>query len=290
MSICCTALSSQTAFGKFDAAWGDVMTFIEKVILGRTGLKVCRLGIASGYWAPAKAIEEAFERGCNYMTWGTFVKGFSPHMREAIRNIAAKGQRDRLVLAMFSYAHQAFLTEHFLAKGLKAAGLDYVDVLILGGFYRPPSRRVIDGAVRLKEKGLVHFIGLSSHKRLLFPKLPNDGIFDVFHIRYNAAHRGAETEIFPFLSGKDRPGIACFTGTDWGRLLNPQKLPRGERALTAAECYRFVLSHSAVDVCMTGSKTVEQMRQNLAVLEQGPMTEDELVRMRRIGDHIYGRQ
>lgn len=289
MSICSTALSSQTAFGKFEAVWGDVMTFSEKVILGRTGLKVCRLGIASGYWAPAKAIEEAFERGCNYMTWGTFVKGFSPHMREALRNIAAKGQRDRLVLAMFSYAHQSFLTEHFLAKGLKAAGLDYADVLILGGFYRPPSRRVIDGAVRLKEKGLVHFIGLSSHKRLLFPKLHNDGIFDVFHIRYNAAHRGAETEIFPLLSGKDRPGIACFTGTDWGRLLNPQKLPRGEVAITAAECYRFVLSHPVADVCMTGVKTVEQMRQNLGVLEQGPMTKDELVRMRRIGDHIYGR-
>jgi len=39
--------------------------------LGRTGLKVGRMGIASGYWAPAKTIEEAFERGCNYMTRGT---------------------------------------------------------------------------------------------------------------------------------------------------------------------------------------------------------------------------
>jgi len=27
-------------------------------------------------------------------------------MRDALRNIAAKGQRDRLVLAMFSYAHR----------------------------------------------------------------------------------------------------------------------------------------------------------------------------------------
>ncbi len=51
------------------------MTFDQKIALGRTGLNVGRLGIASGYWAPAKAIEEAFERGCNYLTWGTFVKG-----------------------------------------------------------------------------------------------------------------------------------------------------------------------------------------------------------------------
>ena len=38
------------------------MRFDEKVVLGRTGLKVGRLGIASGYWAPAQAIEEAFEK------------------------------------------------------------------------------------------------------------------------------------------------------------------------------------------------------------------------------------
>ncbi len=208
-------------------------------------------------------------------------------MREAIRNIVAKGQRDRLVLAMFSYAHQAFLTEHFLAKGLKSAGLDYADVLILGGFYRPPSRRIIDGAMRLKEKGLVRFLGISSHKRLLFPSLLKDKAFDVFHLRYNAVHRGAETEVFPFMSADNKPGIVNFTGTAWRKLLDPSKVPSGERTLTAVECYRFVLSNPAVDVCMTGPRTVDQMKQNLAILEQGPMIDDEMARMRRIGDHIH---
>jgi len=41
------------------------MIFNEQAILGRTGLKVARLGVASGYWVPAAAIEEAVERGCN---------------------------------------------------------------------------------------------------------------------------------------------------------------------------------------------------------------------------------
>jgi len=266
------------------------MGFNEQVILGRTGLKVGRLGIASGYGAPAAAIEEAFERGCNYMTWGTFMRGYSRHMREAIRNIIAGGQRDRMALAMFTYAHQPFLTEHFLVKGLKSAGLDYADILILGFFSRRPSNRIIDGAMRLKEKGLVRFIGLSGHNRKLFPKLLEYGVFDVFHIRYNAVHRGAETESFPFLTGESRPGIVNFTGTAWGKLMNPKKMPPGEKVPTAAECYRFVLSNPAVDVCMTGARTVEQMRQNLAALEQRPMTDEELARMRRIGDHIYGRR
>ncbi len=173
--------------------------FHEPVVLGRTGFKVGRLGIASGYKAPAAAIEEAFERGCNYFTWGTVVKGYNPRMREALKNIVAKKQRDRLVLAAFTYAHNNFITERLLRRGLKSAGLDHADILIQGYFSKPPTRRLIDGALRMKENGLVRFIGLSSHNRKLVGQLAADGDFDVLHFRYNAAHRGAEQDIFPFI-------------------------------------------------------------------------------------------
>jgi aryl-alcohol dehydrogenase-like predicted oxidoreductase len=119
--------------------------------------------------------------------------------------------------------------------------------------------------------------------------LAKDEDFDVLHFRYNAAHRGAEKDIFPFLGGDKRPGTVAFTATRWGKLLDPKKVPPGEKAPTAADCYRFVLSNPAVDVCMSGAKTVEQMRENLTVLDSGLMTEDELARMRRIGDFVYGK-
>ena len=268
------------------------MNFGEQVTLGRTGLKVGRLGIASGYKAPTAAIEEAFERGSNYFTWGTVVKGYGPGMCEALKNIVAKGWRDRLVLAAFTYAHNNFFTERLLRRGLKCAGLDHADVLILGYFSRKPSRRLIDGALRMKEKGLVRFLGISSHNRKMLGALAGEGEFDVLHLRYNAAHRGAETEIFPFLAeetGK-RPGTVVFTATRWGQLLKANKMPPGEKPPTAADCYRFVLSNPAVDVCMSGAKTVEQMRENLTVLDSGPMIGAELERMRRIGDFVYGRK
>ena len=266
------------------------MTFNEPVVLGRTGLKVGRLGIASGYGAPAAAIEEAFERGSNYFTWGTVIKGYAPGMREALKNIAAKGQRDRLVLACFTYAHSNTFTEKMLRRGLKSAGLVHADVLILGYFSRKVPRRLIDGALRLKEKGLVRFIGISSHDRKLLGRLAQDGEFDVLHFRYNAAHLRAEQDIFPSLKGEKRPGAVAFTATRWGQLLKAKKMPPGEKPLTAAECYRFVLSNPAVDVCMSGAKTVEQMRENLAVLDARPLTPGEMARVRRIGDHVYGRK
>ena len=267
------------------------MNFRDDVVLGRTGLRVGRLGIASGYGAPAEAIEEAFERGCNYFTWGTVIKGYNPKMRQALKNIVAKGQRDRLVLAAFTYAHSNFFTERMLRRGLKSAGLDHADVLILGYFSRPVPRRLIDGALEMRKKGLVRFVGLSSHNRKLLGEQAKGGDFDVLHLRYNAAHRGAETDIFPFLTKEreGRPGTVAFTATRWGKLLKPECAGPGGTPATAADCYRFVLSHPAVDVCMSGAKTAEQMRQNLALLDAGPMTEAELVRMRLIGDAAYGR-
>jgi predicted aldo/keto reductase-like oxidoreductase len=264
------------------------MTFKDPVALGRTGLRVGRLGIASGYKAPTAAIEEAFERGANYFTWGTVIKGYAPGMREALKNIVAKGQRDRLVLATFTYAHSNSITEKLLRRGLKSAGLDHADVLVLGYFARHVPRRLIDGALGMKEKGIVRFIGVSSHNRKLLGKLAQEGEFDVLHLRYSAAHPGAEQDIFPCLKGEKRPGTVAFTATRWGQLLKEKKMPPGEKPATAADCYRFVLSNPAIDVCMSGARTIEQMRENLAVLESGPMSEDELARMRRIGAHVHG--
>jgi len=265
------------------------MDFKEKVSLGRTGLQVGRLGISSSYGAPVKAFEEAFDRGCNYFSWGSFIKGRSSEMKKAIRNLVATGHRDELIVSMLSYAHNSFLTEIFFRRGLKALGIEYADVLVLGYFPRRPHQKVIAGAMRLKEQGLVRFIGLSSHNRRLFPGLRKEGIFDLFHIRYSAAHRGAETETFPFLKGDDRPGIVSFTATRWGRLLKLKKMPPGEPPATAVDCYRFVLTNPSVDVCMMGAKSLGQMRENLETLKHGPMTEEELNRMRRIGDYIRGK-
>lgn len=265
------------------------MTFNEPTHLGRTGLKVGRLGISSSFGAPTAAYEAAFERGCNYFTLGTFIRGRSGAMREAIRNISARGRRDDLVVAMLTYAHQAWLTEHYFTKGLKAANLDYADALLLGWFPRHPSPKIIDGAITLKEKGLVRHIGLTGHNRSLFPELAKEGVIDIFHIRYNAVHRGAESDVFPHITGNHRPGIVSFTATCWKKLIDSKKAPPGQPPLTPAECYRFVLSNPKVDVCMMGAKNMDQMQENLEILDKGPLSEYELKRVETAGRHIYGK-
>ena len=237
------------------------MNFQEKTILGRTAISVGRLGIASSYGAPAEAYEEAFEKGCNYFTIGSFIQGRRKGMVQAIRNICS----------------------------LKKLGLGYVDVLYLGHYRKKPREGILNWALELKDKGLVRFIGLSSHNRSLFPRLSEEGIIDVFHIRYNAANRGAENDLFPYLNADNKPGVVIFTATRWGQLLKKGRIPPDENPLSATDCYRFVLSNPSVDLCLTGTRSLEMMRENLNTLELGPLNEDEMQRIRRIGDHVYGK-
>ncbi len=263
------------------------MDFNNPVSLGKTSLKVGRLGIASSYRAPAEAFEEAFERGCNYFVWNSFIRGRSKEMKKAIRNIVKNGHRDKLVIAMHSYGHDAFINRYYLYKSLKALGVDCIDVMLLGYYSNKPGKNVLNGALKLKEKGITRFIGVTGHNRKLFPRLDEQGDLDVFHVRYNAVNRGAETDVFPHLKEKNRMGVVVFTATRWGQLLKQKRMPEGERALTAPECYRFVLSNPHVDVCMSGPSTLEQMRENLTVLDQGPLSEEEMMRIKKIGDFLY---
>jgi aryl-alcohol dehydrogenase-like predicted oxidoreductase len=265
-------------------AKGDEMTLDKTRSLGRTGLKVGPLGVAASYGAPEEAFEEAFERGCNYFYWGSMRKS---GMRKAIMNLCRQGKREALVIVLQSYSRSAILMEAFLKKALRAIRLDRADILLLGWHNKPPSPRVLERALALREKGLYRILGISGHNRRLFPQLAEEGVFDLFHIRYNAAHRGAEEEIFPHLQVEGRPGVVSYTATRWGQLLNPKKMPDGDVAPSASDCYRFVLSQPAVDVCMCGPKDRAQMREALRTLDLGALSQEELERMRRIGDYVH---
>jgi hypothetical protein len=130
-------------------------------------------------------------------------------------------------------------------------------------------------------------LGLSGHNRSLFPKLAENGLFDLFHVRYNAAHRGAEKDIFPHLPDDARPGIVSYTATRWAQLLKAKKMPPGETPPSASDCYRFALSNPAVDVCISGPRDAAQMKEALRTMDLGPLNSEEMARMRQIGDYVH---
>ena len=165
-------------------------------------------------------------------------------------------------------------------------GLERADILVLGWHNHRPAPGLVKRAQAMKQKGLCRFLAMSGHQRKLFPQVAADGQFDLFHVRYNAAHRGAEKEIFPHIQGDQRPGIVSYTATRWGQLLKPNKMPSGETVPVPSDCYRFALTNPAVDVCLCGPKNVNQMRKALPALELGSLDAGDLERMIRIGDYV----
>lgn len=263
------------------------MDFKAPATLGRTGLKVSRLGLASGYSVPAAAVERAYrEFGINYFFWSVPRR---TGMEEGLRSLA-RTDRERIVIGVQTYGRFGIRTEHSLDGALKRLGTDYADILFLGAHGSMPFRKLLDTAQELKHRGKVRHIGMSGHNRPFFGKLlqAESCPIDVFMIRYNAAHPGAEQDIFPHIKKGERPGITIFTATSWRRLLKPERMPQGEAPLSAADCYRFVLSNPNVDVCLFGPSSMEQMIEGVSALQKGPLSDAEMKRARAIGKHVHG--
>ena len=256
-----------------------------KTVLGRSGLKVGRIGLGSSYGAEAAAYEFAFEHGINYFYWGTYRRC---GMGQAIRNLAPKHRSD-MVITLQSYSRWAPLMEFTFKRGLRALKIDYADILLLGWYNKYPPAKLLERARQLKEKGLVRAIAISGHNRPLFVEFAKDPTFDVIMVRYNAAHRGAERDVFQHLDSNPslRPGVITYTTTRYKTLMDSTLIPANERCPTAADCYQFSLSHPKVDMALCGPASLKEMQENIDALKRGPMTEDELAWMKRVGDAVY---
>ena len=231
-------------------------------------------------------MEKAFhEHGINYFYWSTpRRKTFGDGLRNLI-----KDHREEIVIVLQSYDHMGITVKRAVNKGLKSLGIDYADVVLLGWHNFGPPKKVLNGAAELKEKGLVKYIGMSGHKRSLFSEHAQnaDSPIDIFMLRYNAVHSGAENDVFPSLPEQNKPGITIYTATCWGKLMKPKLMPEGEKPVSAVDAYRFVLSNPNVDLCMMGPKNDEQFEENVKAMKMGPLSDDEMARIRRIGEYIY---
>ncbi|MDH5508832.1 MAG: aldo/keto reductase [Nitrospinota bacterium] len=262
----------------------------ENRVLGRTGFNVHPLGVGASYGVGAQGIREAFDRGVNYFYWAWRRRG---GMADGIREIA-KSDREKVFIVVTSLAPSEFMIRRSVEGALRALGTDYLDGL---QFYvrkdHPPSMGWwMDAALKLKEEGKIRHICSTGHHRPNFAKFHSEPFMDIFHVRYNAVHRGAETEVFPQLPEKGspaRPGVVAFTVTCWRKLINasPNRIG-GLPVPTAGDCYRFAMTNRNIDVTICGPADEEQMRHALDAVEKGPMTEDEMEWMRKVGALLYG--
>lgn len=258
-----------------------IRSFSEPRPLGKTGLDVSAIAIGSSYGAAGADIEYAFDHGVNTFLYGSLRR---PGFARGVRALASK--REKMVLAVQTYSRVGFLMRPFVWSALRSLGTDYVDVLGLAWWNDVPSRRIWDAAIALRERGLVKHLMVSCHHRPSFEAFMKHDACEAWMLRYNAAHPGAEREVFPLL-GEDRPGIFAFTATRWGSLLDPRLTPKDEQTPRASDCYRFALSNSNIDSVITGPKNRAEITEAIAAMDRGPMSEDELAWMKRVGAAVH---
>ncbi len=249
----------------------------------RLGRRLFRMGLSGSFGLDEAGCREALER-IQYVFWSPRMKALTAALHEALAR-----DRERYAVSagpLVGYFPGAIRRA---AEGaLRRLGTDYLDVFQL---YWLGKMSAFTGAVReemvkLREEGKVRALGVSIHNRPRAGKLAEDSILDLLMIRYNAAHPGAEQDIFPRLAMR-RPLVVAYTATAWRRLL---RRPRGwkGRVATPGDCYRFCLTSPYVDVVLAGPRSVAELRENLAAVDMGPLSPDEMGFMREFGRAVHG--
>jgi len=150
-------------------------------------------------------------------------------VREALRHLAPR--RDRFMLAVSRTRASAWPS-----PGASSARFSHRlrprDVLLLAYWNHRMRPRVLDAARTLQRRGLVNYVAVSCHNRSLAASFAASGDYDIVHLRYNAAHPGAERDCFPRLPARTGPDRLVHRH-ELGPAPQPRYTPDGERTPTA---------------------------------------------------------
>jgi aryl-alcohol dehydrogenase-like predicted oxidoreductase len=181
-----------------------------------------------------------------------------------------------------------------IERTLKSLATDWIDIATL--YYVESEREwnqivatdgAIEALIEAKEQGLVRSIGLTTHQRPLAAQWAESNRLDMLMVRYNAAHRGAEIEIFP-VTDRLRLPVTCFTCLRWGALLESTASdPAGFEIPAAAQWYRFVLSNPSVSVALMAPDNRDELVEVLSLLDDwSELPLDQRHQMEAHGDRV----
>jgi aryl-alcohol dehydrogenase-like predicted oxidoreductase len=261
------------------------------------GKPVARLGLASRR-RTAIAPEDvlfAIDRGVRFLNWPALAEGPAGAADAMSAAIGALGpRREEVVVCIQFGARTAAPARAELAAALRELGTDYVDVVTLYYVETAEEWREIaapGGALEVlraaKRAGAVRRIGITSHARRLAAEIAGAGLVDALMIRYNAAHRGAEADVFP-VARERGVAVIAYTALRWGALLEPTPDdPPGFAPPPAPAWYRFVLERPEVSVVLCAPENRAELEADLEVLAApGPLAPEDLERLRAHGDRV----
>ncbi len=241
---------------------------------GTDGPVVSPLGVSGHYGLPVEGYARAAEAGVNlffwepnYVTLTRFVTRLSPNDRRGIHVLVGTFEADPAKIRKDA------------ERALRNMRLERLSIFLI--FWTQSWQRITpdvrDELERMKRDGMVQVFGLSTHNRGIARDAIAEGWNPVM-VRHSAAHRKAETEVFP-LARTRGTSIFTFNNTCYGRLLDPSFRP--------SDCFRYTLNTPGVSACFTAPSTMEYLDENLDALRNPELADDVREKLLKRGGWMY---
>lgn len=269
--------------------------------LGRTGLKVSEVGLG-GEWFNGLSEEESIrivdaaeQNGVNYIDIFMPQAPTRDHLGAAL-----KGRREKFLIQghlctvyedeQYTRTRDIEKTKRSFEDLLHRLQTDYIDIGMIHyvdseeDFQTVFGGEIIEYAKELKEKGIVRYLGMSSHNPHIAKKAAETGLIDVLMFSINPAYdlESPETDIYDLMDFKgmgengwvvdearqelysycESAGVAItvMKALAAGTLLSAEASPFGV-AMTVPQCIQYALDRNGVKCVIVGCHSVEEVLQ-----------------------------
>jgi predicted aldo/keto reductase-like oxidoreductase len=178
---------------------------MERVVLGKTGLEVYRLGFGG---IPIQRVDErqavevvvhAIEQGVDFIDTSRAYTTSERRIGKALLRTNRK-----VVLASKSHGRTSDTILRDLETSMRELNLDYID-LYQAHFVRDEqtykqvisSGGALEGLRKAKEEGLIGHVGITSHSLDLLDRILDDGLFETIMVCFSLLEPKAQERIIP---------------------------------------------------------------------------------------------
>jgi len=259
---------------------------MKKITLGRTGLKVSRVGMGGipitrpqGDEA-VKTIQRAHNLGINFFDTAT---GYGRGSSEKRIGAALKDHRNNVIIATKTASMDENGASRDLKRSLRQLDTSYIDLWQLGNvttYTKYKRMQQFDGALKSAEKALregkVRHIGISTHNLTIAIEAVSSGIFETIQFPFNLIADEAARELIPLAKEHDVGFIAS----------KPFAAGNIEDANLAI---KFLLQFDDV-VPDIGIETIAELEENINIVNRElGLTVQERQALEEVHDRMYSR-
>jgi len=289
--------------------------------LGKTGLDVSLIGLGTEYLLPQKrdtvisVINKAIDSGVNYFDIVFNITDYLDNIATGI-----KGKREKLILTghlgsgekngKYYKTYSVKECEKIFKKLLSKLNTDYIDLANLHNVRNEKQYKkvispggLLELALRLKEKGLARFIGISTHDVSVAKKVAESGIIDAIMIQVNLANNKmpGRNDMLNTCA-KEKIGLIAMKVFAGGKLLQRNRTVNiaawrtgGMRlkkkispSITPIKCISYTLSQVGVCTVVPGVKNVDELNGVLAYLNATDKEKDFSELLTDFNEYITG--